>query len=183
MNNIIAIVGMCGSGKSVLCEEFEKKGYKKVYFGGVTIDYLKENNMEINPENEKKVREDLRKELGMGAYAIKLLPKIEEYSNSSNVILDGLYSWEEYLILKEKFKDRLKVIAVVTDKDIRYDRLSKRDIRPLTNIEAENRDLSEINNVHKAPPIAYADYFILNNSDIDTYIKNINELYIKLSNI
>ena len=29
MNKIIAIVGMCGSGKSVACEYFENLGYKK----------------------------------------------------------------------------------------------------------------------------------------------------------
>ena len=29
MNKIIAIVGMCGSGKSVACDLLEKRGYKK----------------------------------------------------------------------------------------------------------------------------------------------------------
>ena len=43
MNKIIAIVGMCGAGKSVACEYLESIGYKKVYFGGVTMDKLKED--------------------------------------------------------------------------------------------------------------------------------------------
>ena len=66
MNKLFAIVGMCGSGKSVASEYLEKKGWNKVYFGGVTMDKLKENNIEITPENEKAMRENLRKELGMG---------------------------------------------------------------------------------------------------------------------
>ena len=33
MNKIIAIVGMCGSGKSVASDYLESIGYKKVYFG------------------------------------------------------------------------------------------------------------------------------------------------------
>ena len=41
MNKIIAIVGMCGSGKSVACEYYEKRGYKSVYFGGITLEELK----------------------------------------------------------------------------------------------------------------------------------------------
>lgn len=53
MNKIIAIVGMCGSGKSVACDILEEKGYKKVYFGGVTMDKLKEENLSVTPENEK----------------------------------------------------------------------------------------------------------------------------------
>ena len=76
MNKIIAIVGMCGSGKSVACELLEEKGFQKVYFGGVTMDKLKEENLSVTPENEKMMREKLRSSLGMGAYAIILLPKI-----------------------------------------------------------------------------------------------------------
>ena len=58
MNKIVAIVGMCGSGKSVASEYLEKSlGYQKVYFGGVTMKKLQEENLEINPENEKIMRE------------------------------------------------------------------------------------------------------------------------------
>ena len=78
MGKIIAIVGMCGSGKSVASDYLVEKGYKKVYFGGVTMEKLKENNMEITPENEKYMREKLREELGMAAYAKILLPRIIE---------------------------------------------------------------------------------------------------------
>ena len=37
MNKIIAVVGMCGSGKSIVSEYLESVGLKKVYFGGVTM--------------------------------------------------------------------------------------------------------------------------------------------------
>ena len=78
MNKIIAIVGMCGSGKSVAAEYLEKTlGYKKVYFGGVTLKKIQESGLEVNPENERNMREKLRKELGMGAYAKILLPEIK----------------------------------------------------------------------------------------------------------
>ena len=78
MNKIIDIVGMCGSGKSVACNLLEEKEFQKVYFGGVTLEKLKEEGLEDTPENEKYMREKLRSELGMGAYAILLLPKIKE---------------------------------------------------------------------------------------------------------
>ena len=102
MNKIIAIVGMCGSGKSIASDILEQKGYSKVYFGGVTMDKLKEKNLEITPENEKIMREKLREDLGMGAFAKILLPQIEELHKTNNVVLDGLYSWDEYKILKDK---------------------------------------------------------------------------------
>ena len=77
MNKVIAIVGMCGVGKSVAVDFFENLGYKKVYFGGITLDKLREENIEITPDNEKKMREGLREKLGMAAYAILSLPKIK----------------------------------------------------------------------------------------------------------
>ena len=176
MNKIIAIVGMCGSGKSVACEYYEKLGFKKIYFGGVTMEKVKEAGLEVNEKNERMIREKLRKEYGMGAYAIILLPRIEEYAKEGNVILDDLYSWDELKILKEKFKDNLVVLSIVVNKEYRYKRLKEREIRPLSNIEAEERDISEIENLAKGGPISFADYYILNNGNMDEYIKNLDKV-------
>ena len=175
MNKIIAIVGMCGSGKSIACEYFENKGYKKVYFGGVTLDKIKELGLELNQENERKISRELREEYGMGAYALLLLPKIRELSKESNVVLDGLYSWDELKILKEEFKDDIVVLCIVVDKKHRYDRISKREFRSLDKESAIRRDISEIENSAKGGPIAYADYYILNNKDIDSYLNDLKE--------
>ena len=175
MNKIIAIVGMCGSGKSIASEYFESIGYKKIYLGGITMDKLKEENLEVNPDNEKMMRERLRKEHGMAAYAILSIPKIEELLKTDNVVLDGLYSWDELKILKEKYPE-IKVISIVVDKKLRYERLTTREIRPLTNEEAEKRDISEIENLAKGGPIAFADYYILNNEDMETYNSELEKI-------
>lgn len=175
MNKLYAIVGMCGSGKSIASDYLVEKGFNKVYFGGVTMDKLKEENLEVNPENEKMMREKLRRELGMGAFAILLLPKIKEYIEKGDTVLDGVYSYDEVKILKENFTN-LKIIAIVCDKDIRYNRLSIRDIRPLTNEEANARDIAEVENIAKAPPIALADYYILNNGTIEEYKSRLEEI-------
>lgn len=182
MNKVIAIVGMCGSGKSVASDYLENVlGYQKVYFGGVTMKKLQEEGLEVTPENEKNMREKLRKEFGMGAYAKILLPEIKALSSKGNVVLDGLYSWSEYKILIEEIPN-LVLISIVADKDIRYNRLNKREVRPLTNIEAKKRDLSEIENIEKAPPIAYANYYIYNNGTIEEYINRLNDILDNLSN-
>lgn len=170
MSKVVAIVGMCGSGKSVATDILEKEfNYKKVYFGGVTMEKLKEANLEVTPENEKMMREGLRKELGMGAFAKILLPKIEELSSNFDVVLDGLYSWDEYKILNEALKDKLVMILIIADKNIRYQRLSEREVRGLNNEQAKSRDIAEIENSAKGGPISYADYYILNNGTIDEY--------------
>ena len=175
MNKLIAIVGMCGSGKSIASDYYEKKGYKKVYFGGVTMDKLKEANLEINPENERMMREKLRSVYGMAAFATLSLPKIDEFIKDNNVVLDGLYSWDELVVLKEKYSN-LITIAVIVDKNKRYDRLSKRTIRPFNKEDAIKRDITEIENLAKAGPIAFADYYVFNNNDEKSFIERLDEI-------
>lgn len=167
MGKIVALVGMCGSGKSVVSEMFEEVGYKRIYFGGVTMKELEKRGLEKCEANERMIREELRATYGQPAFAILLLDDIQEASKSGDVILDGLYSWAEYKVLKERFGDNLTVVAIVTDSNLRYTRLSTRTIRPLTLEQAISRDHSEIENLAKGGPIAIADRFILNNGDFD----------------
>ncbi len=163
MNKAVAVVGMCGSGKSVLCDYFCNLGWQKVYFGGVTMTELKKAGREINEANERAMRENLRKTYGMGAFAILLKEEILQKLQTSNVVLDGLYSWSEYLILKELLGDNLIVLAIVTNCSVRKERLANRTIRPLSAEDVDKRDKAEIENSEKGGPIAKADYYITNN--------------------
>ena len=159
---LVAIVGMAGSGKSELSKLFENKGYHKIRFGDITEDIIKKKGLDLNEDNEKKVREGLRKEYGMDAYARHNLPKIQEALQKHDVIIDGLYSWEEYLFLKEKFGKNIVVLAIYAQPEERYERLVDRETRALTKEQARARDKSEVENLHKAGPIAMADYTITN---------------------
>ena len=180
MNKAVAVVGMCGSGKSVLCDYFCQLGWSKVYFGGVTMTELKKAGWEVNETNERKMREHLRHTYGMGAFAILLKEEILDKLQRGNVVLDGLYSWSEYKILKDLLGDNLILLAVVTDCAIRKQRLATRKVRPLTAEEVDNRDLAEIENSEKGGPIAKADHFVVNNgteaelkAQFDDFIKTL----------
>lgn len=105
-NKAVAVVGMCGSGKSVLTEMFTDRGWGKVYFGGVTVSQLKKQGIPINEQNERAMREGLRKQYGMGAFALLLADEIDQLLKKGNVVLDGLYSWSEYTIFKGKVRRR-----------------------------------------------------------------------------
>ena len=177
MNNIIALVGMCGSGKSVVNDYFKDLGYASVYFGGVTMDELQKRGLEVNPANEKTVREELRKVHGPAAYAILNLPKIEEAVKTANVIIDGLYSWSEYKILKDKFGDSLKVISVYAPPALRYQRLSQRPVRPISNADAKKRDHPEIENIEKGGPIAMADDTLVNDGSVEHLLSQLQSKY------
>ena len=176
MNRVFAIVGMCGSGKSVGCDVLKDLGWQYLRFGQITIDRLKAEGKEITEVNEREMREGLRREYGMGAYALLSLPRIEELLERHSVVIDGLYSWSEYKALKERFEDRLTVVSIYASPDTRYRRLEGRAhgeedrqhrMRALTPKQARERDHAEIENLEKGGPIAMADYTILNEFTIE----------------
>lgn len=163
MSKAVAVVGMCGSGKSVLCKYFTDIGWNSVYFGGVAVSQLQKNGIPVNEANEREIRERLRRELGMGAFAVILKEEILDKLKRSDVVLDGLYSWSEYLILKELLGSDLVLLAVVTNSEIRKQRLANRAVRPLTAEMVDSRDAAEIEHSEKGGPIAKADYYVVNN--------------------
>ncbi len=179
---IIAVVGMCGSGKSEATKYLmEKFKAPKVYFGDYTFIRMKEDGLELNYENEKVTREKIREELGMGGYAILAKAKITELINLNEVvIIESLYSWDEYKILKDEFGEIFEVLAIFAGPKTRFSRLSSRDNeRPIKDIEVfVKRDYNEIEKTDKGGPIARADYMIVNETSKEELFKKIDELLI-----
>ncbi len=176
MSMVIAIVGMPGAGKSELSNVFIKHDFKNVHFGDVTERELQSRGLELNEHNERYVREQLRKEHGMAAYAKLNLPRIDSALESSNVVVDGLYSWEEYLLLKEKYGEKLRVVAIWASPSSRYQRLGSRATRPLSVSEAASRDRAEIEQINKGGPIAMADFTITNEYSVQELAREAEEL-------
>ncbi len=167
---IIAVVGMSGSGKSVVVDYLTEKGFPKVYFGGMIYKEMKRRGIEITSdgESEKQFREMIRETEGKD-WVVKQV--IEETINLINagqkrIVLDGLYSWTEYKILKKEFPGQLTVLAVVVPKALRHFRVGKRPERPFNTKEIQERDRSEVENLEKGGPIAMADYYVLNDDSV-----------------
>lgn len=183
--NIIAVVGMCGSGKSEVVNYIQKQfKWPKYYFGTSTFERMKKEGLKLNYENERSTRELIRQELGMGAYAILALPTIKTtLKNNDNLVLESLYSWDEYKILKKEYGDTFKVIAVHASPEIRFKRLSNRDNeRPIKDIEIFiKRDYTEIEGTDKGGPIARADFMIVNENGIDNLHQKINIIMTKIN--
>jgi len=164
---VVAIVGMTGAGKSEVARVFEGHGFKKVRFGDITDEELKSRGLEASEENERHIRQQLREKHGMAAYAKLNLPRIDGSLKSSDVVVDGLYSWEEYTLLKERYGEKVSVLAVWASPATRYGRLAHRVKRPLMLEEAASRDKSEIENSNKGGPIAMADFTIVNEASLE----------------
>lgn len=181
MQPIVAVVGLAGSGKSELAALFEGQGWTRVRFGDVTEHEVVARGLPVNEANERAVREELRRKHGMEAYALLNLPRIDKALEKGPVVCDGMYSWEEYLLLRRHFKGRFTVVNVQTSPSTRYARLGGRRIRPLTPAEAESRDHAEIEILHKAGPIAMADHTIVNEGGMDELKRSFEALFARIA--
>lgn len=184
-SKIIALVGMCGAGKSVVADQLVANGYQFIRFGQITLDEIKKRNLEPSEANQKKIREGFRQEHGMAAFAVLNIPKIDEFLKNGPVVIDGLYSWSEYKVLKEKYGDNLIVTAVSAGPQTRYRRISQRkpdakdkDLRQhhFSIDEAKARDYAEIENIEKGGPIAMADHTLINEGTLEELYQQLKAL-------
>lgn len=186
MKELVCVTGLPGAGKSIASDFFVEKGFQYVRFGQVVLDEVMKRGLAVKESNERDVREELRDKYGMAAMAILNLPKFNALLEKGNVIGDGLYSFEEYKVLKKEFGNQLVVVAIYAPPRMRYERLTQRKrsvddkiarFRPLTIEEAESRDLAEIENLNKGGTIAMADFTILNIKDIEHFKRELEETF------
>lgn len=180
---IIALVGMTGSGKSTAVHYFTEKGIPKIYLGGFAYEIMAERGIEKGEENEKKFRVAIREELGNDVYAQRAADQIHHLADAGQhrVIVDGIYSWDEYKRLKHEFPGEMTTIAIVAPKHLRYKWLERRsEDRPQEPHVSAARDQSEIESLNKAGPIAAADYYVLNDHSLEHFHEQLSAIAQKI---
>ncbi len=166
---LIAFVGLAGSGKTVAAQYVKDRGIPVVYFGDIIRRAMEQEGIETTWENQQEFREAIRKREGNDFVALQAIKQIRDLfqAGQHKIVLDGLYTWTEYKTLKHEFPGELIVVAVVSPKHLRIQRMGKRPIRPLTPEQVNQRDWAEIENLEKGGPIAIADHFISNDGSLD----------------
>lgn len=162
---VIALVGMTGAGKSMVADYLTGRGLPLITFGAIILAEVRNRGLEINPDNERMVRHDLREIHGMDACAKLALPEIsQQLEQHPLVVIDGLYSYSEYLTLRQTLAEALLVVHIFAPRSLRYARLAERGFRPLSEAQAAQRDHDEITKIEKGGPIAIADAIIVNDA-------------------
>lgn len=174
---IVAILGLPGAGKTVVADWLRERGFGYVRLGQIILDIVRERGLAPTEENERPIREQVRKDHGMAALATLNFPKIDLLLPKRSVVVDGLYSWEEYIEFKKKYGARSLTLAIYASPRTRYHRLSTRIYdaatdpsmrhRPCTRAQAQARDYAQIENLHQGGPIAMADYTLVNEGNLD----------------
>src|SRR3989337_2932583 len=161
---VVGLVGMPGSGKSVVVKTAQQKGYEVVVMGDVVREETRKRGLEPNPKNIGAVMLELRKKSVEGVVAQKCIPKIEQQKNPK-VVVDGLRSLHEAEVFKQHFR-KFNLIAVHASPETRFKRLSRR--RRSDDPEGwevfRERDLRELM-VGLGNAIAMAEYMIVNETN------------------
>lgn len=170
---ILAVVGMSGSGKSTAIDYLIEKKIPKIYFGGIIYKAMAEAGIERTEdgESEKKFREEIREREGKDFVVKRAIAEAKNLiaAGQKRIVLDGVYTWSEYKILRKEFPTEMTVVAIVVPKALRRKRLAERPERPFNAQQAAERDRSEIENLEKGGPIAIADYYVDNSGTIKEF--------------
>ncbi len=181
---IVAVVGMCGSGKSTAIEYLTARGIPKVYFGGVIYKAMEEAGIERTEdgESEKIFREQIREKEGKDFVVLRAIKEAKKLieAGQKHIVLDGVYTWTEYKILRKEWPTEMTVVAIVAPKALRRKRVAERPDRPFDAQAIAERDRSEIENLEKGGPIAIADYYVNNSGTIEEFQAEFGEIMKKI---
>ncbi len=161
---VVGLVGMPGSGKSVVVESAQARGYDVVVMGDVIREETRKRGLELDPKNIGVVMLDMRKISGAGIIAEKSVPRIEQ-AQSNRVIVDGLRSLDEADVFRTHFSS-FSLIAVHASPQTRFNRLNRRHRSddPKEWTVFHERDMRELS-VGLGNAIAMSEYVVINEDD------------------
>ncbi|NVM54035.1 MAG: flagellar hook-basal body complex protein FliE [Candidatus Helarchaeota archaeon] len=171
----IGVVGLPGSGKSIVSEVARELNIPTIVMGDIIRQLCRDRGLEINSENVGSIMVGIRQEEGMNCVAKRTLPRIAKVKKNI-VIIDGLRSFEEVEFFREHL-NKFIIIAIHSSPRTRYGRIRKRnrfdDPQNLKLIQ--ERDLREIS-VGIAKIIALTDIMFVNEGKIRPLKQRISKI-------
>jgi dephospho-CoA kinase len=173
---VIGVVGMPGSGKSLVGEVAAAMGFGVVSMGDIIREESQVRGVQPNRENLTRIMYDLREKEGANVVAAKCIPLIMR-SMKQVVIVDGLRSVPEIEEFRKSFS-RFFVLCVHTSPESRFRRLfgRGRSDDPLHLAEFSDRDSKELQ-VGIGSAIALADFMLCNEGTIRQFKTKVRRFF------
>ena len=170
---VIGVSGMPGSGKSIISDKCVEKGAIIVSMGDIIREEAKKRG-----ETTGETAVNLRKEHGEYIVSELTIQKIKKLLNEGHekIVVEGLRSHHEVEMFKENFESFM-IVSVFANPLTRFERLKNRmredDSQDYDGfLERDYRELGfGLGNV-----ISLSDKMIINESDLESYYKKIEEL-------
>ena len=126
MVDIIGIVGMPGSGKSVALETLQEHFNAKIInMGNMVREQVTLAGLELNPTTLGEMAQQLREDRGPDVVAQLTAEKIDAVADDVDlVVIDGLRSMQEVQFFRNKW--HFPVLAVHSPPEVRHSRMKER---------------------------------------------------------
>jgi dephospho-CoA kinase len=181
-NMLIGLTGLAGAGKSTAIAHLESGGIGTCYYAGSVLrEEIMRRGLGQTPDNERTVREELRKAFGMAVFAERALAHLLVRCGGQTTLLDAIYCFEEYDCYRAHFGAGLVLIAVTASPVIRHARLASRPDRPIASAKAYDRDRFELTKLRIGQVIDAADHTIENESSLEEFKQALDVLACRLS--
>ena len=169
----MGISGLPGSGKSLVSDIATERGAIIVSMGDIIREEAKKRG-----ESTKETAQNLRAEHGqyiVSQLTIDKIKKLQEDGIENTIIVEGIRSPHEVDMFKENF-DNFIILSIFANPTLRFERLLKRmredDSHDYN--EFKKRDQMELD-FGIGTVIALSDKIIINESDLESYSKQIDE--------
>jgi dephospho-CoA kinase len=172
---VMGVSGMPGSGKSLVSDIASERGAIIVSMGDIIREEAKKRG-----ENTKETAQKLREEFGqyiVSELTIEKIKKLQEEGITNAILVEGIRSPHEVDMFKENF-DNFIILSIFANTNLRFERLKKRmreDDSTDFN-EFKRRDNMELE-FGIGTVISLSDKLIINESDLESCTKQINEYF------
>lgn len=165
---VLGLVGMPGSGKSVAVRVAREREYGALVMGDVVREETRKRGLKPNLRNIGRVMLELRQKEGAAVISRRCIPEIEKMKQDK-VIIDGIRSFREVKEFKKNFP-RFTLIAIHSSPQTRFERLyhRRRTDDPKNWQSFRRRDMRELG-VGLGNAMAMADYMIVNEGSLQAF--------------
>ena len=121
---ILTVVGLPGSGKSLVADMLKKRGFEVIELGDIWRELLKKNNIPRNdPIATREFTKTIREKYGKDVYARYAFRKMHRHL--SKIAIMGVRSTYEINYIKRRIK-KFYIIALLAPLQMRFGRLKHR---------------------------------------------------------
>lgn len=125
---ILAFVGAPAAGKTVAATVAKEMGIPVITMGDVVREELRTRGLLLSNGNAGRVADELRKNEGMAAIAMRCIPVINDIKTFFKrfIVIDGIRSMEEVKAFKNEFGTDFRLVRIDAPIALRYERIKNR---------------------------------------------------------